>query len=103
MACVCYQLCQESCIEQLVILTGASLLRTDDLPSANAIYLQVNPPDARDSDNTPEVRFADESSRGRPLNQSEPGESKEEQERYPQEEQELKMCVSAKSRDTVSK
>lgn len=73
-----------------------SLIVVDhDLPSANAINLQVNPPDARDSNNTPEVCFAEESSRSRPLDQGEPGETKEDQERYPQEEEELKMCVSA--------
>ena len=91
MACACCQLCRGICIEQSVILRWATLSWPIDLPSANAIDLQINPPDTRNSDNTPEVCFTKQSSRSRPLDQGEPGETKEDQKRYPQEEEELKV------------
>lgn len=53
--------------------------RKNDLPSANAIDLQINPPDARDSNNAPEIRFAQDGSRGGPLDDGEPDESREEE------------------------
>jgi hypothetical protein len=68
----------------------------NDLPSSYAVDLQINPPDARDSDDAPEVCFAEESARGGPLDESEPDEPGKDQERYTKEEEELRS-VSARS------
>ena len=51
--------------------------------------MKINPPDSRDSDDTPEVCFAQEGSRGGPLDEGEPDEAGEEQERDAEEEEEL--------------
>jgi hypothetical protein len=51
--------------------------------------LKINPPNARDTDNAPEICFAQERSRGGPLDEGEPDEAGEEQERDAQEEEEL--------------
>jgi len=48
------------------------------LPSANAVDLKINPPDARDADYAPEVGFAEDSPRGGPLDEGEPDEAGEE-------------------------
>ena len=59
------------------------------LPSANAVDLKINPPDARDADYAPEVCFAQECSGSGPLDEGEPDEAGEEQERDAEEEEEL--------------
>ena len=59
------------------------------LPSANAVDLEINPPDSRDSNDAPEVCFTQEGSRGGPLDKCEPDEAGEDQERNAQEEKEL--------------
>jgi hypothetical protein len=51
--------------------------------------LKINPPDARDADDTPEICFAQECSGSGPLDEGEPDEAGEEQERDAQEEEEL--------------
>lgn len=61
----------------------------NDLPSANAVDLQINPPDTRDTNNAPEVCFAQKSAGCGPLDKGEPDETGEDQERYAQEEEEL--------------
>jgi hypothetical protein len=59
------------------------------LPSANAVDLKINPPDAWDADDTPEICFAQECSGSGPLDEGEPDEAGEEQKRDAQEEEEL--------------
>jgi hypothetical protein len=59
------------------------------LPSADAVDLKINPPDARDADDAPEICFAQECSGSGPLDEGEPDEAGEEQERDAQEEEEL--------------
>ena len=59
------------------------------LPSANAVDLKINPPDAWDADDAPEVCFAQECSGGGPLDDGKPDEAGEEQERDAEEEEEL--------------
>ena len=51
--------------------------------------MKINPPDARDADDAPEICFAQECPGGGPLDDGEPDEAGEEQERNAEEEEEL--------------
>ena len=68
---------------------GEGELVVSCLPSANAVDLKINPPDARDADYAPEVCFAQECSGSGPLDEGEPDKAGEEQERDAQEEEKL--------------
>jgi hypothetical protein len=79
-------------IRSISTVEKSDAIFVNDLPSANSINLQINPPDAWNPDDAPEICFAQESSRRGPLDEGEPDETGENQEGYAKEEEELEMC-----------